>query len=189
MTIGEGEIHRGSFIIKSTNDINVRGLIYASSRRIKIDKTGFDGLENKITYTFDGTGLSPGDIEMGTFTDGKLKESEFTYDDYYLAKPFETLIMEKKVPMSVLDEKAGRVLRLIFRSAMNPQKVVGNQCSEAHYDACRQIGEEGIVLLKNDHFLPLEVTSHMKLLVVGENGTRSLTQGGGSSELKTLTSM
>ena len=126
------------------------------------------------------------DIEMGTFTDGKLKESEFTYDDYYLAKPFETLIMEKKVPMSVLDEKAGRVLRLIFRSAMNPQKVVGNQCSEAHYDACRQIGEEGIVLLRNDHFLPLEVTSHMKLLVVGENGTRSLTQGGGSSELKTL---
>ena len=67
MTIGEGEVHRGSFIIKSTNDINVRGLIYSSSRRIKIDKTGFDGLENKITYTFDGTGLSPGDIEMGTF--------------------------------------------------------------------------------------------------------------------------
>ncbi len=67
MTIGEGESYRGSFVIKSTNEVNVRGLIYASSRRIKIDKTGFDGLENKITYTFDGRGLSPGDIEMGTF--------------------------------------------------------------------------------------------------------------------------
>ena len=67
MTIGEGESYRGSFVIKSTNDVNVRGLIYVSSRRIKLDKTGFDGLETKVTYTFDGRGLSPGDIEMGTF--------------------------------------------------------------------------------------------------------------------------
>ena len=127
------------------------------------------------------------DIEMGTFTDGKLRESEFGYDDYYLAKPFEQLINEKKVPMSVLDEKVARVLRLIFRTAMNPEKIIGSLCSEAHYEACRQIGEEGIVLLKNDNqMLPLALTGSMKLLVVGENATRSLTQGGGSSELKTL---
>ena len=90
------------------------------------------------------------DIEMGTFTDGKLRESEFTFDDYYLANPFEKLIKEGKVSMSVLDEKAARVLRVIFRTSMNPDKVIGSQCSEAHYEACRQIGEEGIVLLKND---------------------------------------
>ena len=127
------------------------------------------------------------DIEMGTFTDGKLRESEFTYDDYYLAKPFEKLIQEGKVPMSVLDEKAARVLRVIFRTAMNPNKVIGSQCSEAHYEACRQIGEEGIVLLKNEkNILPLNAFSYKKVLVVGENATRSLTQGGGSSELKTL---
>ena len=127
------------------------------------------------------------DIEMGTFTDGKLRESEFGYDDYYLAKPFETLINEGKVPMSVLDEKVARVLRLIFRTGMNPQKVVGSMCSEAHYEACRQIGEEGIVLLKNEKdILPLSPSIYNKVLVVGENGTRSLTQGGGSSELKTL---
>ena len=135
------------------------------------------------------------DIEMGTFTDGKLKESEFTYNDYYLAKPFEKLINEGKVPMSVLDEKAARVLRVIFRTAMNPNKVIGNQCSEAHYAACRQIGEEGIVLLKNDKpktvkgaapLLPIDAKKYNRILVVGENATRSLTQGGGSSELKTL---
>ena len=149
------------------------------------------------------------DIEMGTFTDGKLKESEFTYDDYYLAKPFERLVLEGKVPESVLNEKAARVLRLIFRTAMNPRKVIGNQCSEAHYDACRRIGEEGIVLLKNEPLrqlarkeaiLPLtsekiealaaagrdKTKGAFSILVVGENATRSLTQGGGSSELKTL---
>ncbi len=151
------------------------------------------------------------DIEMGTYTDGKLKESEFTYDDYYLARPFERLVDEGKVDMAVLDEKVSRVLRTIFRTAMNPQKVIGSQCSEAHYDACRQIAEEGIVLLKNDRaktiggkekpspLLPLtparlsaitaegldKTTNGARILVVGENATRSLTQGGGSSELKT----
>ena len=127
------------------------------------------------------------DIEMGTFTDGKLRESEFTFDDYYLANPFEKLIKEGKVSMSVLDEKAARVLRVIFRTSMNPDKVIGSQCSEAHYEACRQIGEEGIVLLKNDgSVLPFNHKSYKEVLVVGENATRSLTQGGGSSELKTL---
>ena len=139
------------------------------------------------------------DIEMGSFTDGKVKESEFTYDDYYMARPLEQLINEGKIPMSVLDEKAGRVLRLIFRTAMNPKKVIGSQCSEAHYDACRTIAEEGIVLLKNEahpqplpkggesgKILPLDFSKYKHVLVVGENATRSLTQGGGSSELKTL---
>ena len=139
------------------------------------------------------------DIEMGSFTDGKVKESEFTYDDYYMARPLEQLINEGKIPMSVLDEKAGRVLRLIFRTAMNPKKAIGNQCSEAHYDACRAIAEEGIVLLKNEthpqplpkggesgKILPIDFSKYKNVLVVGENATRSLTQGGGSSELKTL---
>ena len=127
------------------------------------------------------------DIEMGTYTDGKLRESEFGYDDYYLAKPFEQLINEGKVPMSVLDDKVARVLRLMFRTGMNPQKVIGSMCSEAHYEACRQIGEEGIVMLKNEKdILPLSSSIYNKVLVVGENATRSLTQGGGSSELKTL---
>ena len=135
------------------------------------------------------------DIEMGTFTDGKVREAEFGYNDYYLADKFENLVREGKVPMSVLDDKVRRVLRLIFRTGMNPNKVIGSQCSEAHYDACRQIGEEGIVLLKNGSMkggksasaiLPLDLTKYKKILVVGENATRSLTMGGGSSELKTL---
>ena len=130
------------------------------------------------------------DIEMGTYTDGKTTESKFGYEMYHLGNPFENLLKEGKVSMDVLDEKASRVLRTIFRTAMNPQKVIGNQCSEAHYDVCRQVGEEGIVLLKNDkNILPLKPEKYKKysqILVVGENATRSLTQGGGSSELKTL---
>lgn len=127
------------------------------------------------------------DVEMATGTDGKVKEGTFTYDDYYLANPFEKLINEGKIPMSVLNDKAARVLRTIFRTSMNPEKVIGSQCSESHYQACKEIGEEGIVLLKNDGILPLDTNhNHRCILIVGENATRSLTQGGGSSELKTL---
>ncbi len=131
------------------------------------------------------------DIEMGTTRNGNIRGEKFTFDDYHLGNDFEKFVQEGKVPMSVVDEKVSRVLRLIFRTAMNPNKIVGNQCSEAHYDACRQIGEEGIVLLKNNKqgkaaLLPLDFSKYKNILVVGENATRSLTLGGGSSELKTL---
>lgn len=132
------------------------------------------------------------DIEMGSYTDGFTKDSEFGYNDYYLADKFEKLINAGEIPMSVLDDKATRVLRTIFRTSMNPNKVIGSQCSEEHYDICQQIAEEGIVLLKNDKpkkqeaLLPLNADKYQRILVVGENATRSLTEGGGSSELKTL---
>ncbi len=127
------------------------------------------------------------DIEMGSYTDGKLKESEFTYDDYYLARPFERLINEGKIPMNVLDDKVSRVLRTMFRTSMNPDKAIGNQCSEAHYEACRAIAEEGIVLLRNQkNILPLNADNYGRIHVVGDFATRWLSEGGGSSELKTL---
>ena len=127
------------------------------------------------------------DIEMGSYTDGKTKESEYTYDDYYMARPLETLIKEGKLDVSYLDDKVRRVLRTMFRTCMNPDKAIGKQCSEDHYEVCQAIGEEGITLLRNEkNILPIAPERYKKILVVGENATRLLTQGGGSSELKTL---
>ena len=126
------------------------------------------------------------DIEMGTDTNGKTEDKSQGYNTYRLADPFERLVREGKVSMDVLNEKAARVLRTIFRTAMNPDKVVGSQCSEAHYDACSRIGEEGIVLLRNQkNILPLDASRYRKILVVGDNAVRNMTEGGGSSELKT----
>ena len=88
--------------------------------------------------------------------------------------------------MSVLDDKASRVLRTIFRTAMNPKKVIGSMLSEAHYDVCSRIGEEGVVLLRNQKgILPVEQGKYRRILVVGDNATRRMSYGGGSSELKT----
>lgn len=126
------------------------------------------------------------DIEMGTDTNGKTEDRSLGYNTYRLADAFEALLREGKISMDVLDDKASRVLRTIFRTSMNPKKVIGSQCSEAHYDACSRIGEEGIVLLRNDNnFLPIVASQYKRILVVGDNATRNMTMGGGSSELKT----
>ena len=124
------------------------------------------------------------DIEMGSFTNGLTSESEFTYDDYFLADPFLELIRKGEVPESVADDKARRILRLIFRTAMNTRKPFGSLHSPEHYAAAKAIGDESIVLLKNNGILPLDPARGMRLLVVGDNAVRRLTDGGGSSELK-----
>ncbi|MBR1401130.1 MAG: glycoside hydrolase family 3 C-terminal domain-containing protein [Prevotella sp.] len=156
---------------------------------------GFDGAVvsdwGGVTDTWQAA-LGGMDIEMGSFTNGKTEDHSMGYNTYNLADPFEKLINEGKIPMEVLNDKAARVLRTIFRTSMNSQKAIGSQCSEAHYDACRAIGEEGIVLLKNavvkkskSALLPIDGTKYQRILVVGENATRNLSEGGGSSELKT----
>ena len=125
------------------------------------------------------------DLEMGTGTDGKTTDKGQGYNNYYLADPFERLVREGKVPMSVLNDKAARVLRTIFRTAMNPRKAIGSQCSEAHYEACQRIGEEGMVLLRNQGAtLPIDAAKYGRILVVGDNAVRNMSEGGGSSELK-----
>ena len=126
------------------------------------------------------------DIEMGTEPRGWDGSFPDVYNHYYMAQPLEQMVEAGELPMSVVDEKVRRVLRLIFRTSMNRNKVIGSQCSEAHYQVCRVVGEEGIVLLRNEKLLPLEpsMLEGKRVLVVGENATRSLTRGGGSSELK-----
>ncbi|MGN0049146.1 MAG: glycoside hydrolase family 3 C-terminal domain-containing protein [Bacteroides sp.] len=131
------------------------------------------------------------EIEMGSYTNGLTSESAFTYDDYYLARPYLKMLKTGEVPLSTIDDKASRILRLIFRTAMNRQKPYGAICTDEHYAAAREIGSEGIVLLKNapvakkeNPLLPLVADNYRRILVVGDNAVRLLNEGGGSSELK-----
>ncbi len=125
------------------------------------------------------------DIEMGSWTNGLTSGKKFAYDDYYLATPYLDAIKKGKLPLSSLDEKVRRVLRLNFRTNMNRSRPFGSLASPEHADVAREVAENGIVLLKNEkNTLPIPVGKYHKILVVGENATRSLTVGGGSSELK-----
>ena len=130
------------------------------------------------------------DLEYGTWTDGLTTKGKTSYDSYMLADPYLERLRDGRASLKTLDDKAGRVLKLIFRTAMNRKKPFGSINSPEHLTAARQIGADGIVLLKNDaagdgsKVLPVDLASAKKILVVGENAIKMMTVGGGSSSLK-----
>lgn len=125
------------------------------------------------------------DLEMGSFTDGLSTEAPInSYDDYYLGRAYLEKCRRGEVPDSIINDKARRMLRLILRTGMYNNHGLGSMNSPEHIAAARKIAQEGIVLLKNNGILPLVPKDNMNILVVGENATRSLCAGGGSSELK-----
>ncbi len=129
------------------------------------------------------------DLEFGSWTDGLTEGRSNSYDAYYMALPYLEKIQRGEVGTEELDDKVRNVLRLIFRTSMNPNKGFGSLCSFAHARAARTIAGEGIVLLKNtkanakaNTLLPL--SGKKIILVVGENAIKQMTVGGGSSSLK-----
>lgn len=60
------------------------------------------------------------DLEFGSWTNGLSNGSSNAYDNYYLANPYRDLLASGEVSEKQLDDKVRRVLRLIFRTAMNP---------------------------------------------------------------------
>lgn len=123
------------------------------------------------------------DIEMGTGSDGLTYSLKNAYDNYYLAMPYLDALQKGELPAETLDDKARRVLRLIFRTVMSADRPWGSFATEEHAATARRIAREGIVLLQNDGILPL--APGRRILVVGDNAVRSMCTAGGSSELKT----
>ncbi len=154
--------------------------------RILKGEWGFDGAvisDWGATHETDAAVKYGLDLEFGSWTDGLAFGASNAYDNYYLANPYLAKLRSGEFTTKELDDKVRRVLRLIFRTAMNSEKGFGSLNSEAHAAAARQIGDEGIVLLKNDGNL-LPVPDDASILVVGENAVKMMTVGGGSSSLK-----
>jgi len=125
------------------------------------------------------------DIEMGSWTNGFTTNRAYAYENYYLAEPYLKMLKSGEIPVSNLDEKASRILRLIFRTALNMNKPFGSFATEKHHEIGRTVSEGGMVLLKNsENLLPIAISKYKTIAVIGENATRKLTDGGGSSELK-----
>ena len=124
------------------------------------------------------------DLEMGTKVDD--------YQDYFFAKPFLDMIQAGKIPESVVDEKARRILRVQHTIGMyDKDRLSGERNSKAHQAAARKIAAEGVVLLKNDvvglkPILPLDRKKIKNILVLGPNADKKHGTGGGSSEVKSL---
>ena len=125
------------------------------------------------------------DLEMGTGTDGLGTTTNDFYSQYYLAAPFLEGLKKGDFPQSIVDDKVRRILRLMFRTNMSTNRPLGNANTKAHHDVARHVATDGIVLLKNkENFFPIKDNKDLTIAIIGENATRSMTAGGGSSELK-----
>lgn len=132
------------------------------------------------------TAVSGGlDMEFGSWTNGLSEGTKNAYDNYYLATPYLKGIQDGTYTEKELNDKVRRVLRLTFRTSMNRNRPYGAMGSDEHIAACRQIGQEGVVLLQNtDNILPIDLNKTKKIAVIGENAIKMMTVGGGSSSLK-----
>ena len=63
----EGKDETGSFVITSTNQVKMRGIIYSSNPRMECLTPQFEGEEVRIRYQFHSEGLIEGDIQKGEF--------------------------------------------------------------------------------------------------------------------------
>lgn len=149
---------------------------------------GFDGV---VISDWGGThdtreaALNGLDMEMGSWTNGLTLSWSNAYNEYFLADPFLELLRSKEIDEEIVNDKARRILRLMFRTTMNPDRPYGSFATKEHALIGRKIAQEGIVLLKNqDNLLPLDPKQPRRILVVGENAKKMMTLGGGSSELK-----
>lgn len=125
------------------------------------------------------------DMEMGTGTDGLGTTTKDHYQHYYLASPFLELLQNGEIDEAVVDDKARRILRLMYRTTMSNDRPMGKMNNPEHHEVARKVATEGIVLLKNkDNFFPIKDDKDLTIAIIGENATRSMTAGGGSSELK-----
>lgn len=119
------------------------------------------------------------DLEMGT---------DKPYDKFYLAGPFIDGLRSGEYPVSVLDDKVRRNLRVMFGArAFDVDGPRGSLNTKAHQDTARRVAEEGIVLLKNTGgTLPLDPARVKTIAVIGENAVHKFSHEGGSAELKAL---
>lgn len=127
------------------------------------------------------------DLEFGSWTNGVDWSLDISnvYDNYFLAGPYRELLRQGRASVEQLDDKVRRVLKLIFRTAMNRRKPFGSLNSPEHLAAARRIAGEGMVLLKNDGgVLPIDLGEVKTIAVVGENAIKMMCVGGGSSSLK-----
>ena len=154
-------------------------------RKILRNEWGFDGVyvtdwgAAHSTVPSMEAGL---DLEMGTLID--------KYEDWYYANPLIEAVKSGKIPMSLVDEKVGDVLRVMIKTnVLDPKKRFGpgSMNTKEHQQATYDAAGEAIVLLKNqNNLLPLDFSSIKSLAVIGDNATRKHSNGGLSSEIKAV---
>jgi beta-glucosidase len=136
---------------------------------------GFKGLVMSDwggTHSTVAAALNGLDVEMGT--------------DEYFSGALATAVTTGKVPVSVIDEKVRRILRVIFYCRETPPAPAHSVVvTAAHTKTAYDVASESIVLLKNSSkLLPLAADHVKKIAVIGDNATHKHSSGGFGAGVK-----
>lgn len=154
------------------------------NREILRKELGFKGVlmtDWSAAHTTVKAALTGLDLEMGT--------SINDYNEWYFANPLIKAVEEGKVPMSVVDEKVGNVLRVMLKTKMfdEAHREKGKMNTSEHQQAAYNDAAEAAVLLQNKgNILPVNFNKVKSIAVIGDNAIRKHCDGGLSSEIKAL---
>lgn len=126
--------------------------------------------------------LGGADLEMGT-KEGSVNQNR---DDYYLGKPALRLVQSGEVPVTIIDDKVRRILRIMLKTnTFGEKRKPGSLNLAEHALVAKKVAEEGIILLKNQsNILPLNKSTIKTVAVIGANASRPNAMGGGSSKVR-----
>jgi beta-glucosidase len=118
------------------------------------------------------------DIEMGTVG---------PFDAFFMAKPLIDSVRAGVVDEALINEKAKRVLRLMFNlNTTSPaQRPKGAINTPEHSKVVYDVAAQSIVLLKNDqNILPLKTSDFKSIAIIGDNADRTFASGGFGAGVK-----
>jgi beta-glucosidase len=135
--------------------------------------TDWGSMHDTLGGAFGGT-----DVEMNA---GK--------DIRYFKAPLAQAVKEGKVPASMIDEKALRILYVMAKIGFldGRARAKGSRNTPEHHQIARAVAEQGIVLLKNDkQVLPFDAKALKTVVVLGKNAITKHCGKGWSAEGKPL---
>ena len=80
-SFGAGQTVKGEFLVQSTNDLYIKGLVYSSNERVRAVNEAFGGLRSHIIYEVDTRCMEDGDEIKGSFylvTNGGEREIPYS---------------------------------------------------------------------------------------------------------------
>jgi beta-glucosidase len=137
---------------------------------------GFDGV---VGSDYGATRSTIGSVEAGLDQSFTLRDWGAFYRD------LPQLVSDGLVSEATIDERARRVLRMMFRIGLfDGNRFKPTVDVPAHGLVARDVAEQSMVLLRNNRdLLPLQVDEGESIAVIGPYATQAYTGGGGSSHV------
>ena len=102
----------------------------------------------------------------------------------YFGKDLKQAVLDGKVPQARLDDMVHRIVRSMFVTGVIDEPPVRRVVDPFRgRDDAQHIEEESLVLLKNDHILPLAAGAVKSIALIGDHADSGVLSGGGSAQV------